>query len=190
MIDLRSDTVTKPTPAMRRAMAEAEVGDDVYGEDPTVNRLQELAAEIFQKEAALYVPTGSMGNQIAVKLHTRPGNEVVIEERGHIYNFEMATMAAFAGCVARPVPSKDGSGILTWDEIAAALHANAAYYVAPTGLIAIENSHNLAGGSVMPRARAEEICEHAHALKLPVHLDRSEERRVGKECRSRRSTYQ
>ena len=171
MIDLRSDTVTKPTPAMRRAMAEAEVGDDVYGEDPTVNRLQELAAEIFQKEAALYVPTGSMGNQIAVKLHTRPGNEVVIEERGHIYNFEMATMAAFSGCVARPVHSKDGSGILTWDEIAGALHANAAYYVAPTGLIAIENSHNLAGGSVMPRARVEEICERAHAIKLPVHLD-------------------
>lgn len=171
MIDLRSDTVTKPTPAMRRAMAEAEVGDDVYGEDPTVNRLQELAAEIFEKEAALFVPTGSMGNQIAVKLHTRPGNEVVIEERGHIYNFEMATMAAFSGCVARPVHSKDGSGILTWDEIAGALHANAAYYVAPTGLIAIENSHNLAGGSVMPRARAEEICEHAHAMKLPVHLD-------------------
>jgi len=152
-------------------MAEAEVGDDVYGEDPTVNRLQELAAEIFEKEAALFVPTGSMGNQIAVKLHTRPGNEVVIEERGHIYNFEMATMAAFSGCVARPVHSKDGSGILTWDEIAAALHANAAYYVAPTGLIAIENSHNLAGGSVMPRARVEEICEQAHAMNLPVHLD-------------------
>ena len=171
MIDLRSDTVTKPTPAMRRAMAEAEVGDDVYGEDPTVNRLQELAAEIFEKEAALYVPTGSMGNQIAVKLHTRHGNEVVIEERGHIYNFEMATMAAFSGCVARPVHSKDGSGILTWDEIAGALHAHAAYYVAPTGLIAIENSHNLAGGSVMPRARVEEICESAHAINLPVHLD-------------------
>src|ERR687883_490092 len=94
MIDLRSDTVTKPTPAMRRAMAEAEVGDDVYGEDPTVNRLQERAAEIFEKEAAIFVPTGSMGNQIAVKLHTRPGMEVVIEERGHIYNFEMAAMAA------------------------------------------------------------------------------------------------
>ena len=171
MIDLRSDTVTKPTPAMRRAMADAEVGDDVYGEDPTVNRLQERAAEIFQKEAALFVPTGSMGNQIAVKLHTRHGSEVVIEERGHIYNFEMATMAAFSGCVARPVLSQDGSGILTWDEIAGALHANAAYYVAPTGLIAIENSHNLAGGSVMPRSRVEEICERAHAMKLPVHLD-------------------
>lgn len=171
MIDLRSDTVTKPTPAMRRAMAEAEVGDDVYGEDPTVNRLQERAAEIFEKEAALFVPTGSMGNQIAVKLHTRHGNEVVIEERGHIYNYEMATMAAFSGCVARPVHSKDGSGILTWEEIANAIHANAAYYVAPTGLIAIENSHNLAGGSVMPRARVEEICERAHAMNLPVHLD-------------------
>jgi threonine aldolase len=171
MIDLRSDTVTKPTPAMRRAMAEAEVGDDVYGEDPTVNRLQELAAEIFEKEAAIFVPTGSMGNQTAVKLHTRPGQEVVIEERGHIFNFEMATMAAFSGCVARPVHSNDGSGILTWEEIAGAIRANAAYYVAPTGLIAIENSHNLAGGSVMTRARAEEICEGAHAMKLPVHLD-------------------
>src|ERR1044072_87482 len=171
MIDLRSDTVTKPTPAMRRAMAEAEVGDDVYGEDPTVNRLQELAAEIFEKEAAIFVPTGSMGNQTAVKLHTRPGQEVVIEERGHIFNFEMATMAAFAGCVARPVHSHDGSGILTWEEMAGAIHANAGYYVAPTGLIAIENSHNLAGGSVMTRKRAEEICEGAHAMKLPVHLD-------------------
>jgi threonine aldolase len=171
MIDLRSDTVTKPTAAMRRAMADAEVGDDVYGEDPTVNRLQDRAAEIFEKEAALFVPTGSMGNQTAVKLHTRPGQEVVIEERGHIFNFEMATMAAFSGCVARPVHSRDGSGILTWEEIAGAIHANAAYYVAPTGLIAIENSHNLAGGSVMTRSRTEEICERAHALNLPVHLD-------------------
>ena len=171
MIDLRSDTVTKPTAAMRRAMADAEVGDDVYGEDPTVNRLQELAAEIFEKEAAIFVPTGSMGNQTAVKLHTRPGQEVVIEERGHIFNFEMATMAAFSGCVARPVRSLDGSGILTWEEIAASIHANAAYYVAPTGLIAIENSHNLAGGSVMARARTEEICEKAHGKNLPVHLD-------------------
>ena len=171
MIDLRSDTVTKPTPAMRRAMAEAEVGDDVYGEDPTVNRLQERAAEIFEKEAAIFVPTGSMGNQTAVKLHTKPGQEVVIEERGHIYNFEMATMSAFSGVIARPVRSQDGSGILTWDEIAGAIHANAAYYVAPTGLIALENSHNLAGGSVLTRDRTQNICERAHAMKLPVHLD-------------------
>jgi threonine aldolase len=171
MIDLRSDTVTKPTPAMRRAMADAEVGDDVYGEDPTVNRLQERAAEIFEKEAALFVPTGSMGNQTAVKLHTKPGQEVVIEERGHIYNFEMATMSVVSGCLARPVKSQDGSGILTWDEIVSAIHVQSAYYVAPTGLIAIENSHNLAGGSVMTRQRAEDICAHAHEKNLPVHLD-------------------
>ncbi|HEV2913984.1 MAG TPA: GntG family PLP-dependent aldolase [Pyrinomonadaceae bacterium] len=171
MIDLRSDTVTRPTPAMRRAMAEAEVGDDVYGEDPTINRLQERAAEIFGKEAALFVPTGSMGNQIAVKLHTRPGMEVVIEERGHIFNYEMASMSAICGTLARPVRSHDGSGILTWDEIESALHVGGAYYVAPTGLIALENSHNLAGGSVLSRARTEEIAERAHARNLPVHLD-------------------
>src|SRR3954452_2184617 len=102
MIDLRSDTVTRPTPRMRRAMAEAEVGDDVYGEDPTINRLQERAAEIFEKEAAIFVPTGSMGNQIAVKLHTRPGNEVIIEERGHIFNYEMGTTAVVSGVMIRP----------------------------------------------------------------------------------------
>src|SRR5881227_788275 len=171
MTDLRSDTVTKPTPAMRRAMAEAEVGDDVYGEDPTVNRLQERAAELFEKDAALFVPTGSMGNQTAVKLHTRPGQEVIIEVRGHIYNFEMATMSAFSGALARPVKSNDGSGILTWDEIAGAIHHNTAYYVAPTALIALENSHNLAGGSVLTRARSEDICARAHEKNLPVHLD-------------------
>jgi threonine aldolase len=152
-------------------MAEAEVGDDVYGEDPTINRLQEHAAEIFEKEAAIFVPTGSMGNQIAVKLHTRPGTEVVIEERGHIYNYEMAAMASVSGTLARPVRSSDGTGILNWDEIAAAIHVGGAYYVAPTGLVALENSHNLAGGTVYTRQRTEEICERAHALGLPVHLD-------------------
>ena len=172
MIDLRSDTVTKPTPAMRRAMSEAEVGADVYGEDPTVNRLQERAAEMFEKEAALFVPTGSMGNQIAIKLHARPGTEVVIEERGHIFNYEMAAMSAISGTLARPVKSADASGILHWDDIRAAIHANdAPYYVAPTGLVALENSHNLAGGSVLPRARTEELCEAAHAHGIPVHLD-------------------
>ena len=172
MIDLRSDTVTKPTPAMRRAMAEAEVGDDVYGEDPTVNRLQERAAEIFEKEAALFVPTGSMGNQIAVKLHTRPGTEVVIEERGHIYNYEMAAMSAVSGALARPVRSVDGSGILKWEEIRSAVRASdSPYYVARTGLVALENSHNLAGGAVLTRERTEEICAGAHALGIPVHLD-------------------
>src|SRR5918993_4312568 len=171
MIDLRSDTVTKPSPRMRRAMAEAEVGDDVYGEDPTVNRLQERAAELFAQEAAIFVPTGSMGNQIAVKLHTRPGTEVVIEERGHMHNYEMAAMAAVSGTLARPVRSADGSGILTWDEVASGLHLNAAYYVAPTALVAIENSHNFAGGAVYTGARTAEICERAHALSIPVHLD-------------------
>jgi threonine aldolase len=172
IIDLRSDTVTRPTPAMRRAMAEAEVGDDVYGEDPTINRLQERAAEVFEKEAALFLPTGSMANQIAVKLHTRPGEEVVIEERGHIYNYEMAAMSAVSGALARPVNSGDGSGVLTWEEVRAAVHANdAPYYVARTGLVALENSHNLAGGAVMTRERTEEICEGAHSLGVPVHLD-------------------
>jgi threonine aldolase len=172
MIDLRSDTVTKPTPAMRRAMAEAEVGDDVYGEDLTVNRLQERAAEIFEKEAALFVPTGSMGNQICVKLHTKPGQEVVIEERGHIFNYEMAAMAVVSGTLARPVKSADGSGHLTWEEIAGAIHANdAPYYDTKTGLISLENTHNLAGGIVMSAARTNEICEKAHKINLPVHLD-------------------
>jgi len=157
---------------MRRAMAEAEVGDDVYGEDPTVNRLQERAAEIFEKEAAIFVPTGSMGNQIAIKLLARPGTEVVIEERGHIYNYEMAAMSAVSGALARPVRSGDGSGILRWEEIRAAVHANdAPYYVARTGLVALENSHNLAGGAALTRGRTEEICDGAHSLGLPVHLD-------------------
>jgi threonine aldolase len=171
MIDLRSDTVTKPTPAMRRAMAEAEVGDDVYLEDPTVNRLQERAAELFEKEAALFMPTGSMGNQIAVKLHTKPGDEFIIEERGHILNYELALFASISGATPRVVRSADGSGVLTWEEIAAALHVNQPYYACPTGLICIENSHNLAGGNVMSRERAEEICAGAHEAGLPVHLD-------------------
>src|SRR5216683_2252743 len=101
MIDLRSDTVTKPSPEMRRAMFEAEVGDDVYAEDPTINQLEARAAEIFGREAALFVPSGTMGNQIAIKLHTQPGQEVICEERAHIYNFEMGMTAAFAGCLAR-----------------------------------------------------------------------------------------
>lgn len=171
MIDLRSDTVTKPTDAMRRAMAVAEVGDDVYGEDPTVNRLQERAAEIFEKEAALFVPTGSMGNQIAVKLHTRPGDEVIIEERGHIFNYEMGTPAIASGVMMRPVMSRDGSGHLTWEEIAGALHIDQPYYSCPTGLICLENTHNFAGGSVMTAEHCADVCEKAHALDLPVHMD-------------------
>ena len=171
MIDLRSDTVTKPTPLMRKAMAEAEVGDDVYGEDPTVNLLQLKAAELFEKEAALFVPTGSMGNQIAVKLHTKPGSELIIEERGHIYNYEMGAPSVVSGVVVRPVKSVDGSGMLTWDEIASALHIDQPYYACPTNLICLENTHNFAGGNVMTAEHCAEICTKAHELGLPVHMD-------------------
>src|SRR5260370_38596376 len=111
-----------------------------------------------------------MGNQTEVKLHTRPGQEVIIEERGHIYNFEMATMSAFSGVLARPVKSNDGSGILNWDGIAPAIHTQSAYYVAPTGLIALENSHTLARGSLLTRDRTADISPPAHEKTLPVHL--------------------
>jgi threonine aldolase len=169
MIDLRSDTVTKPTPAMRRAMAEAEVGDDVYGEDPTVNRLQSRAAELFGKEAALFVPSGTMGNQICVKLHTRPGTEVVLEERSHIFNYEMGASAVLSGVTFRSVCGDDG--LLTWDLIKLAIHHSAPYYVTPTSLVALENTHNMAGGSVMPLSIAQTISDEVHALGLPLHLD-------------------
>lgn len=168
VIDLRSDTVTQPTPAMRRAMERAEVGDDVYGEDPTVNRLQERATEIFGKQAALFVPSGTMGNQIAIKLHTRPGEEVVVEERGHIFNYELAMMAAFSGVLARPV--KGQYGILDWPSIEKTIHPDV-YYYARTGLITLENSHNMAGGTVYASEQGEVICGQAHARNTPVHLD-------------------
>ncbi|MFN0088145.1 MAG: GntG family PLP-dependent aldolase [Blastocatellia bacterium] len=168
-IDLRSDTVTKPTAAMRRAMAGADVGDDVYGEDPTVNRLQERAAELLGKEAGLFVPSGTMGNQICVRLHTRPGTEVVLEERSHIYNYEMGAAAAISGVTLRSVRGEEGR--LDWNLVRGAVHHGAPYYVTPTSLIALENSHNMAGGSVLPARTAREICDGAHALGLPVHLD-------------------
>jgi threonine aldolase len=153
---------------MRAAMAQADVGDDVYLEDPTINRLQERAAEIMQKEAALFVPSGTMGNQIAVRLHTRPGQEVITEARSHIYNYEMAAMAAISGVLARPVHAADG--ILTWDVIAPAIAPNI-YYRAQTGLIALENTHNMAGGTVYTADQIQAICDQAHARNLPVHLD-------------------
>jgi threonine aldolase len=168
MIDLRSDTVTKPTAEMREAMAVAEVGDDVYLEDPTVNRLQERAAAIFGKEAALFVPSGTMGNQIAIRVHTSPGQEVVTEARSHIYNYEMAAMAAFSGVLARPVASSDG--ILSWDQIENAIRPRI-YYCAQTGLITLENTHNMAGGTLYTQERIAEICDGAHSLGMPVHLD-------------------
>ncbi len=171
MIDLRSDTVTTPTDAMRRAMAGAEVGDDVYGEDPTVNRLQELAAAMFEKEAALFVPTGSMGNQIAVRLHTRQGDEVIVEERGHIFNWEMGTPAIVSGVMIRTVRAANPTGMLTWPEIESAVHFNQPYYACPTGLICLENTHNFGGGSVMSAAETETICRNARKIGIPVHLD-------------------
>ena len=171
MIDLRSDTVTKPTPSMRAAMAEAEVGDDVFAEDPTVNRLQEKAAEMFGKEAAIFMPTGSMGNQVAVKLHTNPGDEAVIEERGHIFNYEMGTPASVSGVTLRPVKSSNPNGILVWSDLETSLHIDQPYYACPTTLLCLENSHNLAGGSVMSSAETNELCENAHKLGLRVHLD-------------------
>ena len=171
MIDLRSDTVTKPTPLMRQAMAEAEVGDDVYSEDPTVIKLQEKCAEMFGKESALFMPTGSMGNQVAVKLHTRQGDEIVIEERGHIFNYEMGTPAVVAGVVVRPVKSSNPNGILSWSDIEPSLHINQPYYACPTGLLCLENSHNLAGGTVMSAEHSNELCNKAHERGIPVHLD-------------------
>jgi len=167
-IDLRSDTVTRPTEAMRRAMAEAEVGDDVYGEDPTVNRLEERAAEIFEKEAALFVPTGTMGNQIAVRLHTQHGQEVICERRAHVVDWEMAMVSAFSGCQLRQVEGE--RGVLRWERIAAAIAATI-YYRAQTGLIALENTHNMAGGTVTPVAMLEEVWAGAKERGLPVHLD-------------------
>jgi threonine aldolase len=171
MIDLRSDTVTKPSDKMRAAMAAAEVGDDVFGDDPTVNKLQERAAEIFEKEAALWVPTGCMGNEIAVKVHTQPGQEIITEERGHILNFELGAAAVISGVTIRPVKSQDGSGHLTWDEIKPALKLDVPYYQSKTGLICLENTHNFAGGSVMTVEACADVCMHAHELSLPVHMD-------------------
>jgi len=167
-VDLRSDTVTRPTPAMRRAMAEADVGDDVYREDPTVNRLEEHAAELFGREAGLFVPSGTMGNQAAIKVHTRHGQEVICEERAHIFNYEMAMMSAFSGCLARTLWAEDG--VLTWELIAREVRGRSPHR-ARTGLIALENTANLAGGSVYPPEVAEEICDRAHEIGLPVHLD-------------------
>ncbi len=168
IVDLRSDTVTRPTPAMCRAMAEAEVGDDVYGEDPTVNRLEQRAAEIFGREAALFVPTGSMGNLLAIKTWTQPGMEVICERRAHIANYELASISAIAGCM--PYTASAPGGILTWELIEPLIRPKV-YHYAQTGLIELENTSNMHGGTVYPPDVMEEICERAHAMGLPVHLD-------------------
>ena len=168
VIDLRSDTVTQPTPAMRAAMASAEVGDDVYGEDPTIARLERRAAEVFGREAAIFVPTGTMGNQIAIRLHTQHGQEVICEARSHIVDWEMAMLSAFSGCMPRTIAGE--RGVLTWKQIESAI-APSIYYRAQTGLISLENTHNMAGGTVTPVEVLEEIWAGAKDAGLPLHLD-------------------
>src|SRR5258705_5705779 len=145
VVDLRSDTVTRPTPAMRRAMAEAEVGDDVYLEDPTVNALEARAAEVFGKDAALFVPTGCMGNLIAIKVWTHHGDEVICEERSHVNLYELASMSAIAGCMPRIARGEDG--ILTWSQIEAGVRAEI-YFDSQTWLVCLGKTSNMAGGAL------------------------------------------
>jgi len=167
-IDLRSDTVTKPTPAMRAAMAAAEVGDDVYAEDPTINLLESRAAQLFGREAAIFVPTGTMGNQIAIRLHTHHGQELVTESRAHVVDWEMAMAAAFSGVQLRTVFAD--RGIVTWSHIEQVLKKGD-FHRAGTGLITLENSHNMAGGTVTPLDVYQDIWWRATELRIPVHLD-------------------
>ena len=167
-VDLRSDTVTKPTPAMRRAMAEAEVGDDVFGEDPTVRRLEERVAAMLGTEAALFVPSGVMGNQIAIRVHTRSGDEVVVAERSHIYHYEGAAPAALWGVGLRPVG--DRSGVLTAADVEGVVQG-ANDWEARTRLVCLENTVNKAGGVAVPVAAVAPVAEAARRHGLAIHLD-------------------
>ena len=168
MIDLRSDTVTKPTIEMRDAIVHAEVGDDVYKEDPTVNRLEELTAEILGKEAALFVTSGTQGNQVAVLNHTRPGDEIILEADSHIFYYEGAAASALGGVQTRILPGKRGQMAIT--DIARAIREKDIH--APrTGLIALENTHNRAGGAILPPSYMKEVYQIATEKRIPVHLD-------------------
>jgi threonine aldolase len=167
-IDLRSDTVTQPSAAMRQAMAEADVGDDVFMEDPSVNRLQDRAAELFGKEASLYVPSGTMGNLSGILAQTERGQEVICEAQGHIYNYEMASMSAIGGVLPRVIETEDG--IMSWDQIERAIRPKV-YYRAQTAMVSLENTHNMAGGTVYPTDVVDEISERAHERGLAMHLD-------------------
>lgn len=167
-VDLRSDTVTRPTPTMRKAMAEAEVGDDVYGEDPTVNRLEQRAAAVLGKEAALFVPTGTMGNTIGIKVHTQHGQEVICDSRAHILDWELSMTAWFSGCLVRSIPTTDG--ILHWNTIKGYIRKGGPHN-AGASLIEVENTHNMAGGTIYPQAVLREIYEEGHAAGLKVHMD-------------------
>jgi threonine aldolase len=168
LIDLRSDTVTKPTPAMRKAMAEAEVGDDVYAEDPTVNALQEKIAKILGKQASIFVPSGTMANQLAIKSHTQPGDEVIIEAASHSYNFEGGASAVLSAVQFYCL--KGNRGILESSQIEEAIRPDGHYYPV-TRLICLENTHNRGGGSVYPIQTIAEISRFAKSKGLLVHLD-------------------
>lgn len=167
-IDLRSDTVTQPGPDMRRAIAEAPVGDDVFGDDPTVNRLQARVAELLGKEAALYVPSGTMANQIALRVLTRRGDQVICEDGAHVYRYEAGAPAALSGLLLTPLIGR--AGVLSWADIEPHLNPDDAHYAAP-GLICLENTHNRSGGRVQPQEIVVEIGREAHARGLSVHLD-------------------
>jgi len=167
-VDLRSDTVTKPTPEMRKAMAEAEVGDDVLGDDPTVNRLQQKVAELLGKEAALYVPSGSMGNAVCIRAQTRPGEEIVTERFAHVVNYEVANAAAISGVQTNTI---DGTnGIITRSQIEPCLRMES-LHTPGTRLICVENTHNRAGGTVFPLVEMKGIKSLAEEKGLRVHLD-------------------
>lgn len=166
MIDLRSDTVTRPGAAMRKAIAEAEVGDDLLGDDPTVKRLERMAAELLGKEAALFFPTGTMANATALNIHTRPGTEVILEAHAHIFEWEMGGPAAFSGVQLRPVATPDG--FLTPELVAAAIRPG---YQLRTSLLCVENTHNGSGGRVMPKAQVAAVAHVARQHNLPIHLD-------------------
>ncbi len=167
-IDLRSDTVTQPTPAMRRAMAEAEVGDDVYGEDPTIRELERRTAELLGKEAALFVPSGTMSNQIAVAVHASPGDELLCETTSHVYVWEGGGVARLSGVTVRPVPGD--RGLLSLDDVREKIRPDDAHY-ARTRLISLENTHNRGGGRVHPIESIAEISGWAREQGLATHLD-------------------
>jgi len=154
---------------MRRAMAEAEVGDDVYGEDPTVRKLEERVAELLGKQASLFLPSGTMGNTIGVKLHTRHGEEVVCDHRAHILDWEMSMTAWFSGCLARPIPTEDG--ILRWPQIEPVIRPRTTGFPAPTAMVNIEHPHNMGGGTLFPVEEIESICDRAHERGIKVHMD-------------------
>lgn len=168
MIDLRSDTVTRPTAEMRKAMAETEVGDDVYGEDPTVNRLQELAAEMLGKEDALLVTSGTQGNQVSILAHCRPGTEVILEAQSHIYFYEAGAAAALAGVQFCTLPGYRGA--LQAEQVEAAVRDDN-IHLPPTSLVCLENTHNRAGGAVIPLKTMQEVYRAASRRNIPVHLD-------------------